>query len=288
MSTKKIVALVIVLSVGACSAAGTCMAGMKFKATLTNLKCASATPSTSTCGNCCEADTTKCRGATVACGNAKYKDATKNGMASGSGAAAITACCTDMATCAVAVCSAGMKRKASVNATKCPTDAASCPSSCCEANTAKCRGATVTCGAGKYKDATKNGMDSGTGAAMITNCCTDVATCANAVCGKGMKLKTSESSKKCTGAAASCPSSCCEYDTTKCGGRATKFTCDGTDIAKDHNTAGTTKAQCCMTKPAAATMATCEAFKTSPVASAAQRMAVSVLFAVIGVVALWK
>jgi hypothetical protein len=40
-----------------------------------------------------------------------------------------------------------------------------------------------------------------------------------------------------------------------------------------------------MTKPA---MATCEAFKTSPVASAAQRMAVSVLFAVIGVVALWK
>jgi hypothetical protein len=43
-----------------------------------------------------------------------------------------------------------------------------------------------------------------------------------------------------------------------------------------------------MTKPAAATMATCEAFKTTPVASTAQQMAMSVLFAVVGVVALWK
>merc|ERR1719199_1336278 len=108
------------------------------------------------------------------------------------------------------------------------------------------------------------------------------------MCGKGMKVKTSNSTTKCSGSAATCSqNTCCEYDATKCGGRATKFTCDGTDILKDHNTAGTTKAQCCMTKPAAATMATCEAFKTSPVASAAQRTAVSVLFAVIGVVALW-
>lgn len=211
-------------------------------------------------------------------------------MVSGSGAAAITACCSAKATCAVAVCGAGKKRKASASATECNRDAASCPiSTCCEDDPTKCLATSVTCGDGKYKDSTKNDVISGSGADKITNCCTSKKTCADAMCGKGKKVIASNSTVKCDSHAASCnPSICCEYDATKCGGRANGFVCTGTDILKDGNTAGTTKEQCCMTKPAPATMATCEAFKTTPVASAAQKMAMSVLFAVVGVVALWK
>lgn len=207
-------------------------------------------------------------------------------MVSGSGAAAITACCTAKATCAVAVCGAGKKQKASASATECNgKDAASCPSiTCCENDPLKCLASSVDCGNGKYKDSTKDDVTSGTD--MITNCCTNDKTCADAMCGKGKKVIASNSTVKCDSHAASCKqSTCCEYDATKCGGRANAFVCTGTDIPKDGNTAGTTKEQCCMTKP---TMATCEAFKTTPVASAAQKMAMSVLFAVVGVVALWK
>jgi hypothetical protein len=287
-----IVALLSVLSVGVFSATGSCMAGWKLKAVLTNLKCTSATASAAVCTNCCEKDTTKCGGNTVVCASGKYLDSTKAGMAGGANdAARKTACCTADATCAMATCGPGMKAKTSAAAMKCGSTAASClPATCCEKDTAKCGGNTVVCASGKYLDSTKADMAGGANdAARKTACCTAAATCAMATCGPGMKANTSAAATKCTSNAASClQSTCCEFDTTKCGGRTVKFTCAATDVAKAADTAGTTKALCCMTKPVAPIMATCDSFKKTPVTAGAQKTAMSLLFAVAGVVALWK
>ena len=135
---KKIVALLIVMLVGVFSATDPCATGWKLKATLTNLKCTSATKSATACKTCCD-DKAKCAGNTVTCASGKYLDSSKAGAAAGADdAARKTACCTDMATCANrfsfdAMCGTGMKKKASAAATKCTSNAASCSkSTCCE------------------------------------------------------------------------------------------------------------------------------------------------------------
>jgi len=75
-----------------------------------------------------------------------------------------------------------------------------------------------------------------------------MATCTNAVCAAGMKKKTSAAATKCTSNAASCSqSTCCEDDG----------------------------------------MATCAAFAPASVTSGAQKMAMNLVFAAVGV-ALWK
>merc|ERR1712113_711620 len=51
---------------------------------------------------------------------------------------------------------------------------------CCIADDTKCLGVTVSCDAGYFKDASKNGNAAGsTDADKKTNCCTDKATCNN-------------------------------------------------------------------------------------------------------------
>jgi hypothetical protein len=283
-----IVALLSVLSVGVFSATGSCMAGWKLKADLTNLKCTSATASAAVCTNCCEKDTTKCGGNTVVCGSGKYQDPTKAGMAGVNDAAGKTACCAVKAKCAAATCAAGKKPKASANAMECASNAASCSqSTCCEKDTTKCGGNTITCGSGKYQDPTKAGTAGVNDAAGIAACCAVKAKCAAATCAAGKKPKASANATECASNAALCSqSTCCEKDTTKCGGNT--ITCESTQSMKAADTAGTTKAQCCMTKPVAPIMATCDSFKKTPVTAGAQKTAMSLLFAVAGVVALWK
>jgi len=291
MNAKMIVTLLGVLSVGV--SAGSCSAGWKLKGALTGLKCTSAMASAAACtAKCCEKDTTKCGGKTVACAAGKYEDPTKAGMAGGADAAAEKiACCTDKATCAAATCAAGTKAMTSASATKCSSNAASCDqATCCENDTTKCGAIAVVCASGKYKDAMKAGMAGGAdAAAQKIACCTAKSTCAAATCAAGMKANTTAASKMCASHAASCSAgACCESDTTKCGGQTPKIACDSTHIAKAADTVGTTKAQCCMTTPEIPAMATCAAFKAPPATAGAQETAMSLLFAVAGVVALWK
>jgi len=289
MNTKMIVTLLGVLSVGV--SAGSCSAGWKLKGDLTGLKCANAMASAAACTNCCEKDKTKCGGNSVTCASGKYLDATKTGMAGGADdAARLIACCTDQATCAVATCAAGMKAKVSAKATKCPSTAASCvQATCCETDTTKCGMAGIDCASGKYQDATKADMAGVNDAAGKIACCTAKSTCAGATCAAGMKAKAANATTMCASNAASClAGTCCESDTTKCGGQTAKITCKSTDTAKTADTVGTTEAQCCMTKPVVPAMATCAAFKADPVTAGAQETAMSLLFAVAGVVALWK
>jgi len=308
-----IVALLSMLSVPVFSAPGSCKPGMKFIPLLTNLKCTSATASAAACEKCCEKDATTCGGKTVpvVCGAGKYLDPAKAGVTSGAynAKAQIAACCTDVATCAAATCAAGMKAKTSAADTKCTSNAASCSQSvCCEKDTTKCGGNTVACASTEYQDPIKAGIAGNNIIAQCTSdacwkgvCCTDKATCAAAVGGltglcttgmnAGMKVNTSAASTKCATNSASCAAStCCELDATKCGGRKPKFVCASPKVAKADGTAGTTNAQCCMT-PAVQVqvpLATCESFKTGSVTAGAQKTAMNLLFAMAGVVALWK
>jgi len=248
MNAKKIVALLVVMPVGVFSTTDPCATGWKLKATLTNLKCTSATKSATACKTCCD-DKTKCGSNTVACAAGKYQDPAKAGMAGVNDAAGKTACCSNMATCADVTCAAGMKPKTSAATTKCTSNKASCAqSTCCEKDTAKCGGNTITCAAGKYQDPAKAGVAGANDAAGKTACCTDMATCAEATCAAGMKKKTSAATTKCTSNKASCSqSTCCEDDG----------------------------------------MATCAAFAPPKATSGAQKMVMNLFLAAVGV-ALWK
>jgi len=300
MNTKMIVALLSMLSVPVFSAPGSCKPGMKFIPLLSKLKCTSATASAAACVKCCEKDATTCGGMTVpvVCGAGKYLDPAKAGVTSGAynPKAQIAACCTDVATCAAATCLGATKAKTSAADTKCTSNAASCsPIVCCEIDTTKCGGNTVACASTKYQDPTKAGIAGVDDAAGKLACCTDKATCADAMCttgmNAGMKVNTSAASTKCARNAASClAGTCCELDATKCGGRKPKLVCASPKVAKADGTAGTTNAQCCMT-PAVQVqvpLATCESFKTGSVTAGAQKTAMNLLFAMAGVVALWK
>merc|ERR1711957_802751 len=101
-------------------------------------------------------------------------------------------CCTAKATCAVAKCPSGYKKKVKVDGLSCASNAASCAvgNTCCEKNTASCGGLTgVACAYGSYdvsttwsattkqvaKDAWNN--KAATDATKNTACCTEKAQC---------------------------------------------------------------------------------------------------------------
>lgn len=176
------------------------------------------------------------------------------------------AMCTDPTTCAMSY----MKYKSSDN--------------CCEDDNTKCGPATtVDCGAGKYKDATKYGA--ATGADAVAACCTAMSTCAamnycNYVTVNGAHKEKSgvANSTMCdpslsAGDASSCVTTCCELDTTKCGGTAsTSQTCSGDNYwdptKRNVAVAGAAATNCCTAKVECGTI-TCSAAMGYKVASAA-------------------
>jgi len=150
--------------------------------------------------------------------------------------------------CEGQTCSAGMKTIGRF----CLKDTASCgtSASCCEADTTKCGGAATVCLAGFYRDPAKAGT--AVSATPKTMCCIAKATCtATPTCPDGYKKKAGVADgEKCTTDSASCPTTCCEKDTTKCGGADT-VCLDGfyRDPAKAGTAVGTTpKTTCCIAK----------------------------------------
>jgi len=153
----------------------------KFRASLTGLYCNSATASQGMCSPCCEADPTKCGGATYTCAANKYKDPAKAGTAIGNNAA--TTCCISKMTCAsytALQCAAGwMPKNNSGTMNYCAT--ATCGSAdtmanCCKPDPSKCGGANPTCPSGQMVNPSTAGTATGTNAA--TTCCIAKATCA--------------------------------------------------------------------------------------------------------------
>merc|ERR1719353_113131 len=128
-----------------------------------------------------------------------------------------------------------------------------------------------TCDAVQFLDTAKAGVTAGTSDAdKKNNCCTNLATCSGYSCSAGYKLKSNPGNFYCASdtCATGDASTCCELDTTKCGG-ITGLTCDTGkywDSAKAGNTAGTTdtekKTNCCTTKAMCSTY-TCAAGYTS-------------------------
>jgi len=99
---------------------------------------------------------------------------------------------------------------------------------CCVVDTTVCGGlASDPCSANaatKFRDSAKAGAAAGSDAtAKETNCCTARATCpTTGFCSAGYKLKTNPTTK-CAGATCALlvdGATCCEPDTTKCGGLA--------------------------------------------------------------------
>ena len=191
-------------------ASATCRVGTKAIASAASAKCPTDAKSCVQ-ATCCE--DRKCIVARVSCGAGKYQDTAKNSMALG-GDAGVTNCCTPKATCASALCGNNHKVKASAASTQCPSDAKSCVlATCCEAH--KCGNSKVACGAGKYQDTAKAAKALGADAG-VTNCCTPVASCTNAMCGTGKTVKMSAAAVKCTSDAKSCAqATCCEAITSK-------------------------------------------------------------------------
>ena len=171
-------------------ASATCRVGTKAIASAASAKCPTDAKSCVQ-ATCCEDRT--CIVARVSCGAGKYQDTAKNSMALG-GDAGVTNCCTPKATCASALCGNNHKVKASAASTQCPSDAKSCVlATCCEAH--KCGNSKVACGAGKYQDTAKAAKALGADAG-VTNCCTPVASCTNAMCGTGKTVKMSAAAVK--------------------------------------------------------------------------------------------
>merc|ERR1719271_315268 len=182
-----------------------------------------------------------------------------------------TNCCTAKAHCSSYTCPANYNSITAATTTDCPTNAASCTRDlCCEIDTTKCGGmatgdgtfaltapATYTCDASAYWDTAKAATTAGaTHALTKTNCCTSFGTCAGySSCAAGYKLKSSPGSIYCVGSSCTTgeASTCCELDTTKCGG-VTALTCDNDkywDTAKAGTaittpiTDATKKSSCC-------------------------------------------
>jgi hypothetical protein len=110
----------------------------------------------------------------VSCGSTKYKDATRNGWLQGCEAKA--SCCSDKARCSTRTCPAGKQLKANAYDLYCATSTcgAADDTTCCESDATVCAGATVTCGADKYKDPAKH-SESLTD--VKTKCCTARTKC---------------------------------------------------------------------------------------------------------------
>jgi hypothetical protein len=149
-----------------------------------------------------------------------------------------------------------MKAKTNAATLYCASTVGGCTNAnCCDSDTTKCGGTNVACGANQYKDASKNGV-TGTTAAL---CCTNQAACSTLTCAAGYKQKTGTLYCATNACSATTDSgTCCEGDTTKCGG--TNVACGANqykDTAKNGVT-GTTAALCCTNQAACSTL-TCPA-----------------------------
>jgi hypothetical protein len=181
MTSNMIFALVIALAMGT-THARTCGAiGWKLKSSPAEINCGQAPCADADVGTCCTQDTLKCGGNSITCDASKFLDTAKAGHTAGiSDANKKTNCCTAKAKCSSASCAAGQKKIANADTTNCAMNTCTTSDGCCIADDAKCLGVTVSCEAGKFKDASKNGNTAGsTDADKKRNCCTDKATCNN-------------------------------------------------------------------------------------------------------------
>merc|ERR1711865_1260656 len=113
---------------GAACTAGTCSAGYKKKATLTDLFCTSSATDAKSCNtDCCELDNLKCSSyaTSISCADGTYWDATASAdtATTAAGANKDTACCTAKATCTAGTCSAGYKKKSTLTDLFCASSA---------------------------------------------------------------------------------------------------------------------------------------------------------------------
>jgi hypothetical protein len=216
------------------------VAGTKQKLAHATTYCASATCVTSDQSTCCEIDDTKCKGVTVSCPTCKYKDTGKNGVSAGK-----FNCCTNKGLCKDLTCGAGLKKKANDATTHCASS--SCTTTdyavCCENIAGKCRAATVTCAAGKFKDPAKYGTTGATAAL----CCSNKAKCSSVTCATGKKQIAAAATTYCAGSSCATSDNCCENDSTRC--QYSGVSC-GVGKYKDtskNGAVGSTAAQCCGT-----------------------------------------
>merc|ERR1719271_955761 len=164
-------------------------------------------------------------------------------------------------TCMTATCSATRYIPAD-GCTQTGTTQTADVSQCCEAisDTTKCGGLSSNpcTTATHFQDLTKAGATAGsTATEKATNCCTARGTCpTSGFCPAGMKLRTSPN--KCAGATCvltADQNTCCEADTTKCGGLSSNPCTTAThfrDLAKAGTAAGSTATDkatnCCTAK----------------------------------------
>jgi len=126
-------------------------------------------------------------------------------------------------------CGPGSKFKAALATSYCKygpaSPAADCgvsPTECCIVDPLTCGGLRtgITCATGKYVAKTDDAKKTAE-ATKVVDCCSDVKTCADTsyACAAGYKKKAAATPvTKCTGAAATCVTPCCEKDVAKCGG----------------------------------------------------------------------
>merc|ERR1719443_2041210 len=153
----------------------------------------------------------------------------------------------------------------------------------CGDTTKDCKYASNPCSAiaaTKFRDTTKAGVTAGSDAtAKETNCCTARATCpTTGFCSAGYKLKTNPTTK-CAGATCALlvdGATCCEPDTTKCGGlasnpcsanAATKFRDSAKAGAAAGSDATAKETNCCTARGTCPTTGFCSAgykLKTNP------------------------
>merc|ERR1712050_197347 len=236
---------------------------------------------------CCEPDTAKCGGiGSVACtyGTSYYWDTAKAGTAATSSNKA-TVCCTEKAacsgytcptgkrlqnqpctntvascteatccewiptrTCSDHTCSAGKKAKSNANTLYCASTTGGCTdNTCCDPDTTKCGGNTVTCNANHYQDPTKNSVTGTT----ATECCTAQAACSTLTCPAGKKQRTGTHYCATSACSATTDSStCCEADTTKCGGNTVTCNANQYQDPTKNSVTGTTATECCTAQAA--------------------------------------
>jgi len=133
-------------------------------------------------------------------------------------------CCAQIATCGSKFysCPVGFKKRDVRATSPCAgLDASSCAEGdkCCIKDDSKCGGLDgIDCPADKYFPDSLKGAPA-TNANKLTTCCVVKAPCAAGTCPSGWKPKPDAAALPCPRNAASCrKETCCERDTTKCGG----------------------------------------------------------------------
>jgi len=135
-----------------------CPAGHKRTAATNDAKfCSGASASScATTADCCEKDAATCEGQMggKTCPTNTYYSAASKALAADAGNA-LTNCCSGSATCAIATCPAGKKKKKDSDKTFCTSDVSTCEATCCEADAETCGGVTgIRCAAGFFKPST--------------------------------------------------------------------------------------------------------------------------------------